>query len=147
MMVHATSNGRDMGSFRLSVPGTVDQRPLVIQFIISVCRAYAVPLDVEHSVVSAFGEAFNNICMHSYRDVDGDVVVEVELKGERLQVRLRDRGVGFDPSAARAPDLDKLPEGGLGLFIILRAMDEVRWYREDEENVVAMAKKLPRHVL
>jgi serine/threonine-protein kinase RsbW len=143
MMLRATPYGDGMGAFRLSVPGTIDQRPLAIQFIISACRSYDVSFDVEHAVVSAFGEAFNNICMHSYRDLEGDIDVEVELRRERMVVRLRDRGVGFDPSAVKAPDLDALPEGGLGMFIIMRAMDEVRWYREADENVVALAKKLP----
>jgi serine/threonine-protein kinase RsbW len=144
MLPAASRSRRDTDAFAISVPATLDQRPLVIQFIISVCRAYALSLDVEHSILSAFGEAFNNVCMHSYRDRDGEVAVEVELEPDRLLVRLRDRGAGFDPATVRAPDLEALPEGGLGLFIMLRATDEVRWYREHGQNVVTLAKRLPR---
>ena len=133
---------RETGSFQLSVPGTIEQRPRVIAFVVGVCRAYSLPLDVEHSVVSAFGEAFNNVCMHSYRHAAGELDIEVDLEPERLLVRLKDRGAGFDPATVHAPDLEALPEGGLGLFIMLRAMDEVRWYRQDGQNVVALAKRL-----
>jgi anti-sigma regulatory factor (Ser/Thr protein kinase) len=80
--------------------------------------------------------------VHSYRDSAGELDIEIDLEPEQLLVRLKDRGAAFDPAAVRAPDLDALPEGGLGLFIMLRAMDEVRWYRQDGQNVVAMAKRL-----
>jgi anti-sigma regulatory factor (Ser/Thr protein kinase) len=144
MMVRAMTESRRDSCFRMSVPGLLDQRPLAIQFVVSVCRAYSVPLDIEHAVLSAFSEAFNNVVLHSYRDGEGDVDVEVEIERGRLTLRLRDRGVGFDPSAVRAPQLEALPENGLGLFIILRAMDDVRWLREDDQNVLVMAKRLPR---
>jgi serine/threonine-protein kinase RsbW len=141
-MIHAVPFRQAMDTFRLAVPGTIDQRPLVIQFILSACRAYTVPIEVEHSVLSALGEAFNNVCMHSYRDVDGEVAIEIELERGHLVVRLRDRGAAFDPSTVRPPDLEALPERGLGLYIMLRAMDDVQWYQKDGENVVALAKRL-----
>ena len=145
MMVRAMTQAvRDPSGFRMSVPGLLDQRPLAIQFVLSVCRSFAVPFDVEHAVISAFSEAFNNVVLHSYRDHDGDLDIDVEISGGRITLRLGDRGVGFDPHLVERPDLDELPERGLGLFIILRAMDEVRWTRENGQNVLTMAKRLPR---
>jgi serine/threonine-protein kinase RsbW len=140
----AALSRREPGLFQVTLPARIAARAQAIQLIVDVCRAHALSLDVEHSVVSAFGEAFNNVCVHSYRGGEGDVAIEVELEPDRLLVRLRDRGVGFDPSAVRAPDLEALPEGGLGIFIMMRAMDDVRWYYEDGENVVALEKRLPR---
>jgi serine/threonine-protein kinase RsbW len=130
--------------FTETVPARLEARPRVIQTIIDLCRRYRLSSDVEHSLVSALGEAFNNVCMHAYRDRAGDVAIEVELEAERVRVRLRDRGASFDPATVSAPDLAALPEGGLGLFIMRAAMDDVRWYRQDEENVVALEKRLPR---
>jgi serine/threonine-protein kinase RsbW len=148
MMVRAMTQAvRDPSGFRMSVPGLLDQRPLAIQFVLSVCRSFAVPFDVEHAVISAFSEAFNNVVLHSYRDRDGDLDIDVEIGGGRITLKLADRGVGFDPRTVDrlgAPELDELPERGLGLFIILRAMDEVRWTRENGQNVLTMAKRLPR---
>src|SRR5262245_43323615 len=131
-------------ALRMTVPARLDARPQVIQFIVDACRRHQVSLDDENSVLSAFGEAFNNVCLHSYRGRAGDVAIEVELEAERLRVRLRDRGTGFDPTALRLPQLEALPEGGMGVFIMLRAMDDVRWYREEGQNVVSLEKRLPR---
>jgi anti-sigma regulatory factor (Ser/Thr protein kinase) len=148
MMGRATtqSSGHN-GAFRISLPALIEQRPLAIQFVISVCRGFAIPLDIEHAVVSAFSEAFNNVALHSYRDRDGDVDVELEIARGRLTVRLRDRGVPFAPASIGAPPIEALPERGLGLFIILRAMDEVRWTRENGHNLLTMSKKLPLQTL
>src|SRR5690242_19178182 len=137
MMVRGmTQPRRDTAhDFQMSVPGILEQRPLAIQFVVSVCRAYLIPRDIEHAVVSAFSEAFNNVVLHSYRDRQGDVDVQMTVAPGVMTLRLGDRGAGFDPHAVPAPDLDTLPESGLGLFIIMRAMDDVRWSRDDGQNV------------
>jgi serine/threonine-protein kinase RsbW len=135
---------RDTAEMRLTLPGILAARPMAIDFIASVLHSVAVPRDVEHAVLSAFGEAFNNVVLHSYRDVAGEVEIEVDTSRDKLSVRLYDSGAGFDPHKARARSDDELPEGGLGLFIVMRTMDDVRWYRERGKNVVAMMKRIVR---
>ncbi|MDB4971101.1 MAG: hypothetical protein JWN44_6790 [Myxococcales bacterium] len=129
---------------RLCLPAILAARPMAIDFIAGVCHSLAVPVDVEHAVLSAFGEAFNNVVLHSYRDLPGEVEIEVDIARDQLAVRLRDRGRGFDPRQVQPRDEDELPERGLGLFIMMRTMDEVRWYREGDQNVVAMTKRIVR---
>jgi anti-sigma regulatory factor (Ser/Thr protein kinase) len=67
--------------------------------------------------------------------------MEVKTGQRSLTIRLRDRGVGFDPVHIKTSGLDSLPEGGLGIFIILRSMDDVSYYREAGTNVVSMTKR------
>lgn len=129
---------------RLTLEAALASRGRAIAFVSAACREAAVPIDCEHEIISAFGEAFNNVVLHSYGELPGLVDIEIEERRDRLVVRLRDSGRGFDPKRLSAPDLDALPEGGMGLFIILRAMDEVSWYKEGVENVITMAKRIPR---
>jgi serine/threonine-protein kinase RsbW len=129
---------------RLTLSAIIDERPRAIAFIVEACCEAGVPIDYQHSIVSAVGEAYNNIVLHSYRGNGGLIDLEIERHRDRFVVRLRDTGEGFDPRRLKAPDLDALPEGGMGVFIILRAMDEVSWYKEGVENVVTMVKRLPR---
>jgi len=133
---------RGGAEMRLSVPGIMAARGMAIDFMVAVLRSLEVTVDVEHAVVAAFGEAFNNVVIHSYRDVAGEIDIEVECVRDRLIVRLYDRGEGFDPKNVRARDEDALPEGGMGLFIMMRTMDSVRWYRDHGRNVVALAKTI-----
>jgi anti-sigma regulatory factor (Ser/Thr protein kinase) len=126
--------------FSVRLPGELSERPRAIRFLVGLCRSLAVPLDVESDLVSAFGEAFNHAVLYSYGFDRGIVAVDVEVDGERIVVQVRDRGHGFDPTGAAAD------ERRYGLFIMLRTMDEVRWYRSGDENVVDLVKRVPRGV-
>src|SRR5207245_10427279 len=64
---------RDGAEMHLRLPGILAARPMAMDFIASVCHSLHVPLDVEHAMLSAVGEAFNNVVVHSYRDVAGEV--------------------------------------------------------------------------
>ena len=141
MMVRAASPASPPTRLRLVVPGLVAERPRALRFVVGVCRAHGLPTDVEHALVSAFGEAFNQAVLHSYKDLAGTLAVELEVGRERVTVTLRDRGAG--PHAAGG-DVETLAERRFGLFIMLRAMDEVRWWKEGDENVVALVKRIPR---
>ena len=97
--------------------------------------------DFRMHVVSAVGEAFNNIVLHSYagRD-DGVIEMEIRTDPDLITVELRDYGESFDLDAVATPDLDLLPESGLGIFII-KAFMSIR-YRPGRPNVLTLSKSL-----
>jgi serine/threonine-protein kinase RsbW len=100
--------------------------------------------DFEAEVVSAFGEAFNNIAVHGFRDLEPEPVqIEVDWDDEKLVITFVDRGHIFDPDAVVPPDLDELPEHGMGLFIIRSCMDSVE-YQPGPPNVLRLVKLLTR---
>ena len=140
MMVRAAAPHPSAERLRLVVPGLLGERARALRFVLGICRAHAWPCDVEHALVSAFGEAFNHAVLFGYRDVAGTLAVEVEVAPDRVTLSVRDRGAAFD---AAGGDPETLAARRYGLFIMLRAMDEVRWYRHGDENVVTMVKRLP----
>jgi anti-sigma regulatory factor (Ser/Thr protein kinase) len=143
MMVRAAPRSSGPDRLRLVLPGILGERPRALRFIIGACRAHAPPSDVEHALVSAFGEAFNHAVVHGDAQSSGTVTVEVEVAVDYITVTVRDRGASFDMHGG---DPSTLTERRYGLFIILRAMDEVRWYRQGDENVVALSKRIPTPV-
>ncbi len=111
-------------------------------------------------IVSALGEAFNNIVLHAYRDVRGGTIdMRACATPTSVEVVLSDRGRSFDPSAIAAYaapqmddagdiddiDLDRLPEGGMGLFIIRSFMDEMTYVAGGggRPNVLVLRKSWP----
>jgi len=128
---------------RLSVPGTLQYRDLAMRLVQAACKLVdpgIIPHDFDEKVISAFGEAFNNVAMHAYRDRRGELHVEVEVASDRMTLRLIDHGTSFDLSAVPAPDLDLLPESGLGVFIMKSFMDDVS-YSAGAPNVLSMTKR------
>jgi serine/threonine-protein kinase RsbW len=134
------------------VPGTLRYRDLAVRVVGAACKLvgaqdmdtgpFRINSEWDNQVVSAFGEAFNNAAIHSYRDSKpGDVEVEVDVGPTYITIRLIDFGRSFDPDDVPPPNLDALPESGLGLYIIRSFMDEVK-YEPGSPNVLSMTKHL-----
>jgi len=102
----------------------------------------------DDKIVSAVGEAFNNIALHGYSGSHrGDVDIELEINRDVLIIRLFDTGKGFDPLGEPGPDLDDLPESHMGLFIVKEFMDEVTYFRgvSPSPNVLTLTKRYFLH--
>jgi len=94
-----------------------------------------------HELITAFGEAFNNIVIHGYRDRDDGILdVEAELAPDHITLHLKDEGQEVDFAGLRPPDLQSMPEGGLGVFMIHALVDEVV-YRGGKPNVLSLTKR------
>ncbi len=138
---------REGEAFHFVLPGRLEYRDAARAFLAYVCERMAsrglMPADVGHRVISAFVEAFNNAVIHAYKDrAPGPVQVDLNVNPQRLLVMISDEGKTFVPDRVAEPDLDALPEGGLGLFIIRNFMDEVSYERVGDRNVLTMAKSL-----
>jgi serine/threonine-protein kinase RsbW len=81
------------------------------------------------NVQLAVDEVATNVTLHGYQGQGGSLEVELERVGSDLVVRLRDEAPPFDPTTVPAPDLTlplaKRPIGGLGIYLVRRAVDEV----------------------
>jgi serine/threonine-protein kinase RsbW len=134
---------------RLEVQGILDHRDVALRTVSAACRlpfrepppGPASPKasdkadaandryqEFRSHVVSAVGEAFNNIAIHGYKGrAPGVVEIELDVSADQLSVELRDYGTSYDPAFAEAPDLAALPESGLGVFIMKSFMDRVEY--------------------
>jgi serine/threonine-protein kinase RsbW len=100
-------------------------------------------------VVSAVGEAFNNIVLHGYangraqgqqvREQIGSVDLRIQTRRGHIRIELRDWGSGFDPTAVPPPAFDTLPESGLGLYIMQSFMEMA--YRPGRPNLLTLSKR------
>lgn len=149
---------------RIQLPGELRFRSVIVRTVAAACRlarsldrsvseaeaaeaAVGEALDLSHDfdakMVSAVSEAFNNIVIHAYRGrKPAEVALEIELGETQVQVRLFDSGESIDQLPSEEPDLDSLPEGGLGLFIIQSFVDEFH-YTPGKPNQWSMTKAIP----
>jgi serine/threonine-protein kinase RsbW len=87
-------------------------------------------------------EAFVNICNYSYPGKTGDVEVIFGLDGNRFIIEITDTGLPFDVTSLPDPDItadaDDRKIGGLGIFLIKKMVDEVRYRRENNRNILSL---------
>jgi serine/threonine-protein kinase RsbW len=139
----------------MKLPCLLEYRDLAMRMVTSACKLVEArhldrtngktPVHDEWSdrVISAFGEAFNNVVLHAYGSEGGDLEIEIEPADDRLTIRLIDYGKAFDFDSVQDPDLDNLPESGLGIYIIRACMDSVS-YHSGTPNILSMTKYLVR---
>jgi len=128
---------------RLQVPSRLEYRDLAIRTVASACKLVPrVRDDFSHGVISAFSEALNNVVLHGYGIDGGDIQIEIEVGRDRLIICLMDYGRSFDLEAVPPPDLESLPESGLGVFIMRSFMDDVT-YVGGIPNRLSMTKFFP----
>jgi serine/threonine-protein kinase RsbW len=133
--------------FSFVLPARLEYRDAVRSFLTHLCeqltRTSQLSMEGGHQIVSAFVEAFNNAVVHAYRDLEpGPVEVELVVGRDKMQVKVCDQGRAFRLDDVAEPDLDALPEGGLGLYIIRKFMDEVHYEAVEGRNVLHMTKAL-----
>jgi serine/threonine-protein kinase RsbW len=132
---------------RMQMLGVLEHRDVALRAVSAACKLVSRrPQFPELSefrihVVSAVGEAFNNIVLHGYAGrEDGVIEMEIQTDPDRITVELRDYGESFDLDEVAIPDLDLLPESGLGIFI-MKAFMNIR-YRPGHPNVLTLTKSL-----
>jgi anti-sigma regulatory factor (Ser/Thr protein kinase) len=100
-----------------------------------------------YNIQLAADEAASNIIEHAYEGVsDGLLELSCGVKGNTITIILVDHGESFDPSEIPMPDLKAdLSErkiGGLGIFLMRKLMDEVRYeVKPNKNNVLTMIKR------
>ena len=125
---------------RLIVPGTLRFRDLAVRAVAAAAKLVDADREFDDEVVSAFGEAFNNVALHAYEERAGDLEIEIDVADRALTIRLLDYGTSFEVADIPDPDLDSLPESGMGLFIIRSFVDELS-YRPGTPNLLTMTKR------
>jgi len=132
---------------RIQMLGILDHRDVALRAVSAACklvtRKPTGPAwnEFRMQVVSAVGEAFNNIVLHGYEGRhDGIIEMEIRTRPERISIEMRDYGSSFDPTAVPLPDFDSLPEHGWGLFIIRSFMNIS--YAAGKPNVLTLTKTL-----
>jgi anti-sigma regulatory factor (Ser/Thr protein kinase) len=85
-----------------------------------------------------------NVTSYAYPEgSDGFLDVDIQ-KTDRITIRFEDGGVPFNPLEQEMPDTEQPWKerriGGLGIFLLRRKMDDVRYAYENGMNVLTIEK-------
>jgi anti-sigma regulatory factor (Ser/Thr protein kinase) len=135
-------------SRRLTIPGQLDQIEAACECVEAGARDAGFDESTSYACQLAVAEACENIVKHGYGSSQpGEICIVVSASPGVLTVHLEDTGEPFNQ--ARRPrqqawDENDPPVGGLGLLIIHRVMDRVRYLRRGGVNRLTMSKRVPR---
>lgn len=128
-------------------PGQFDSLSAILQFVTQAAKRAGLDAQAIYAVQLAVDEACSNIIEHAYGgEGQGEIQCVCVVNRRGLTVTLRDQGAPFDPSSVPDPDLysplEERREGGLGLYLMRRLMDELHFeFIPGTGNVLTMVKR------
>ena len=136
---------RDPAGLRLA--SLLSELPRLAVEVARLGREHDLPEAVVSDLTLALEEAVSNVIRHGYGDrPDGLISVMFRATGESIVATVEDAALGFDPLKHPEPDLsvpvEARPEGGMGVYLIKRLMDEVDYRRNDGRNVLTLTKRI-----
>ncbi len=124
------------------LPATMENLPNLIRFVTDLLTKNGFPEQRAREIEMAAEEVLVNIIRYAYPERSpGDV----ELRGravseDEFMLEFEDGGVPFDPTSLPPPDvnlpLSRREPGGLGFLLVRKMVDEVRYRRERNRNIL-----------
>lgn len=133
---------------KLTLHNDIRETPKIADFMDDIVGETGIDLGLSSSLNLALEEAVVNVMNYAYpKDQVGDIAIEAYVEDSDIQFVITDNGIPFDPTASDTePDITAGIEerniGGLGIFLVTHLMDEVKYKRENDCNVLMLKKTL-----
>ena len=130
------------GHYSLVMRNDIQQIPTLAEWL----EMIGLPQELNMPINLALEEAVSNVMLYAYPGKSGQVLVECDKKEKQLIFTISDSGVPFDPTQQEDPDVtqsaEERPIGGLGIFLVRQIMDDIRYERKDNKNILTLTKRI-----
>lgn len=130
----------------LTVEAIVEQIETVTEFVNAELEKLDCPMKARIQLDIAIDEIVSNIAYYAYGEKTGTVTVRIEALQEEngVQLMFLDSGVPYDPLTRQDPDIsaeiEDRKEGGLGIFLVRKTMDDMKYEYKDGQNCLTIRK-------
>ena len=132
---------------RIALRNNIEEINRLHTFIEEVGEMVALPMKTVMNLNLVLEEAVTNVILYAYPKEEHEYIhlTAKEQEGKLIFI-LTDSGKAFDPTQAPDADItlsaDDRQIGGLGIFLIRKIMNEVKYERIDGKNVLTLEKEL-----
>jgi serine/threonine-protein kinase RsbW len=141
-----------MPRIEFKIDGTFDNIRLVGQAINTICINVC-STSTAYQIELATVEVCNNIVEHAYYETSGEIFIELTLDNSHLTLKFVDTGIPIPESLLQPAsiefdkdNLETLPEGGMGLYLIENIMDTREYAWSNNQNILTVTKQLRTRV-
>lgn len=134
----------------LVIPGTLDALDPIAQYVLAAAGQAGLDQKASYRLRLAVDELATNMVVHGYDEsnMKGDLTVQASVDDRALRVTLEDTAPPFDPRSRLDPDhinkpLEERPIGGLGIFLVMRSVDEFHYEYLGGRNRYVLTMKRP----
>jgi serine/threonine-protein kinase RsbW len=110
----------------------LEQLAVLRAFLADACQQWGINEATTFLLTLAVDEICANIVLHGYAHrAPGPILLSAQRDEQQVTLTIRDWGEPFDLQQAPAPNVeagwDVRPVGGLGVYLVLTAMDEIAY--------------------
>jgi serine/threonine-protein kinase RsbW len=125
---------------KIKLPARIEHLERSVQFVSGYAREQGFTDKRITEIELATEEALVNIFNYAYPENIGEVELTCKMDDNRFIIEIVDTGIPFNIESVSEPDLtadiSDRKIGGLGVFLIRKMVDEVRYRREDDKNIL-----------
>ena len=132
----------------IELEAKVENLPTVLALVDEQLESVDCPMKIQMQIDVAVEEIFVNIAHYAYNPEVGNAMVRVEILPDvpSVDITFIDKGVPYDPLAKADPDITLSAEerqiGGLGIFMVKKTMDDVKYEYVNGHNILTLKKGL-----
>ena len=141
------ANNKNTNHWTLTLSNDVQEIPQLNAFVDEVCESNGLDPMATMEMNLALEEAVVNVMTYAYPEgTKGYVDISAQSDNRNLKFTISDSGKPFDPTTKEEVDTSLPAEqreiGGLGIFLVRKMMDSIKYEYRDGHNVLTLKKKL-----
>ena len=128
----------------ITLDALIDNIPRLTEYVDEYLDELDCPMKARVQIDVSIDELFCNIASYAYPGSVGQATVRADYADGRFTLTFIDRGVPYNPLLKEDPDtslsVDERQIGGLGIFMVKKAMDGMDYEYSDGRNIVSVYK-------
>ena len=135
--------GREM-----EIKALTENLQTVLDFVDDFLEEMGASMKVQMQLDVAVEELFVNIAHYAYTPDIGMAIIQIETDSDKdkVSITFKDTGKPYNPLEKPDPDVTLSAEersiGGLGIYMVKKSMDDMRYEYKDGQNVLTITKNL-----
>ncbi len=130
---------------KIEIENKIPEIGKVVEWIESIGEKLDFPVKSVFDLTLSLDEILTNIISYGFDDTEKHIIhVSYDYNGDTLELTITDDGKAFNPLESDTPDLDleidEMEIGGLGIMLVKEKMDDVRYSRDNEHNILVLKK-------
>ena len=146
---HGVSQDSDDRRFSVTIKNEVSEIVRFQEQFAGFAAEQGITPTIMQKVQVVLEEVLSNIIFYAYDDDEDheiDITMEIIEEHLKLTIVIVDDGLPFNPLEVEKPDtglaLQDREIGGLGIHLVINLMDEVKYERREEQNVITLTKQI-----
>ncbi len=132
---------------QITIANRIDQLDFMVTELEILCEEWEIPMNISINLNLVLEELVTNIIFYGYEDQnEHEINIHFTFDDNRIEIVLVDDAKEFNLLLAAEPEfntpIEEMKIGGLGIHLVKKIMNEIKYERSDNKNILKLVKNL-----